>query len=283
MRQSRSKILPPLAALALFACASAGLAQEHATRTVFSNVHVFDGEAEKRIMNANVLVEGNLIKQVSSKPIPADGATVIDGGGRTLMPGLIEPHSHPVISALLYDGIDVSGFRNASGAEVMEKLRELWDQAPVREDLDGQQVKLPGFIVPVEADGSFHVDLPADLPVRDFSGKLLVPGFIDCHVHFLPGGFRLASVQLRDAATPEEFTQRIKDFASTIAPGVWITGMLRAVQALTSTLTGFPRQTATTRRSGSCRSTMAISASVAPQRWLTSGILRIVSVACCPG
>lgn len=48
---------------------------------------------------------------------------VVDLEGKTLMPGLIEPHSHPVISALLYDWIDVSGFSNASGKEVMEKLR----------------------------------------------------------------------------------------------------------------------------------------------------------------
>jgi imidazolonepropionase-like amidohydrolase len=34
-------------------------------------------------MNANVLVEGNLIKQVSPTPIAAKGAKVIDGGGRT--------------------------------------------------------------------------------------------------------------------------------------------------------------------------------------------------------
>ncbi len=48
---------------------------------------------------------------------------VIDLLGKTLMPGLIEPHSHPVISALLYDWTDVSGFTNASDAEVMDKLR----------------------------------------------------------------------------------------------------------------------------------------------------------------
>jgi len=44
--------------------------------------------------------------------------------GKTLMPGLIEPHSHPVISALLYDWVDVSGFNNANGAEVMGRLRK---------------------------------------------------------------------------------------------------------------------------------------------------------------
>ena len=55
-------------------------------------------------------------------------------------------------------------------------------------------------------------------------GELIVPGFIDTHTHFVEGGFRLSSVQLRDAKTKEEFSQRIKSFAETLAPGTWITG-----------------------------------------------------------
>jgi len=38
--------------------------------------------------------------------------------GRTLMPGLIEPHSHPILSALLYDWIDVSGFNNPGSWQI---------------------------------------------------------------------------------------------------------------------------------------------------------------------
>lgn len=60
--------------------------------------------------------------------------------------------------------------------------------------------------------------------VVDAEGKLVVPGFIDTHVHFLTGGFRLSSVQLRDANTREEFIKRIGDFAKTVEPGTWITG-----------------------------------------------------------
>jgi imidazolonepropionase-like amidohydrolase len=51
------------------------------------------------LTSGNVLVEGNLIKQISSGPIQAGaGATVIDGGGRTLMPGLIDGHAHVMMN-----------------------------------------------------------------------------------------------------------------------------------------------------------------------------------------
>ena len=69
-------------------------AADEKTRILFTNVHVFDGVNERRIENASVLVEGNLIKTVSNQPIDAPGATVIDGSGRTLMPGLIDNHVH---------------------------------------------------------------------------------------------------------------------------------------------------------------------------------------------
>jgi predicted amidohydrolase YtcJ len=60
--------------------------------------------------------------------------------------------------------------------------------------------------------------------VVDAGGALVVPGFNDAHVHFIEGGFRLSSVQLRDARTPAEFARRIADFAATVPAGTWIVG-----------------------------------------------------------
>jgi len=64
----------------------------------------------------------------------------------------------------------------------------------------------------------------AGLEIVDAGGQFLVPGFIDSHVHFLEGGSRLASVQLRDAKTREEFAARIGAFAKTVPAGTWNTG-----------------------------------------------------------
>jgi predicted amidohydrolase YtcJ len=66
--------------------------------------------------------------------------------------------------------------------------------------------------------------LSAGVTPIDAGGRLVVPGFIDSHVHFVDGGFRLASVQLRDAATRAEFVKRLSEFAGTVPSGTWITG-----------------------------------------------------------
>ncbi|HEY8849337.1 MAG TPA: amidohydrolase family protein, partial [Thermoanaerobaculia bacterium] len=58
----------------------------------------------------------------------------------------------------------------------------------------------------------------------DLLGRLVVPGFIDNHVHFIDGGFELSRVQLRDAASPREFACRIGEFAKRAGQGAWVTG-----------------------------------------------------------
>lgn len=53
---------------------------------------------------------------------------------------------------------------------------------------------------------------------------LVVPGFTDGHSHFIDGGFQLASIDLRDARTPEEFIRRIAEQAKKTPKGSWILG-----------------------------------------------------------
>jgi predicted amidohydrolase YtcJ len=58
--------------------------------------------------------------------------------------------------------------------------------------------------------------------VLDLKGQRVVPGFNDAHVHFFWGGQGLASVQLRDVTSREQFTQRIAAYARTRPSGEWI-------------------------------------------------------------
>ena len=66
--------------------------------TLFKNVHVLDVRRGVLLPDHAVLVEGDAIRELSDKPIASPGARVIDGGGRTLMPGLIDCHAHVTFS-----------------------------------------------------------------------------------------------------------------------------------------------------------------------------------------
>ncbi len=58
--------------------------------------------------------------------------------------------------------------------------------------------------------------------VISLQGAFVLPGFIDCHTHFLDGGFSLSNVQLREAQSPEDFVGRIKEKAEELGDGAWI-------------------------------------------------------------
>ena len=62
--------------------------------TLLKNCRVFDGHGDEAVPGLDVLVVGNTIEAVSEKPIQDRAATVIDVGGRTVLPGLIDAHVH---------------------------------------------------------------------------------------------------------------------------------------------------------------------------------------------
>ena len=78
-------------------------------------------------------------------------------------------------------------------------------------------------ILAVGSDEKIAAFIGDDTALID-GGGLVVPGFIDSHVHFLDGGEALESVQLRDVTSREQFRQRFSDYVTTIKPGEWILG-----------------------------------------------------------
>jgi imidazolonepropionase-like amidohydrolase len=94
----------------------------------FSNVRIFDGTRGQLSEPRNVLIRGNKIERISSEQIPTDrraDTVLIDGGGRTLMPGLIDNHWHamlvrPTPAAAMADDI---GYTNlVAGTEATDTL-----------------------------------------------------------------------------------------------------------------------------------------------------------------
>jgi imidazolonepropionase-like amidohydrolase len=97
MRNIYMKISGAILASAVMFSMSSATAQsaEEPVQTLFINVNIFDGSTDGLIEDKRVLVEDNLIKAIGDETLKAESsATVIDGGGRTLMPGLIDGHSH---------------------------------------------------------------------------------------------------------------------------------------------------------------------------------------------
>lgn len=64
-------------------------------RTLFTNAMIFEGTS-KDLTPGEVLVQGNRINAVAGpgESLPREGAEVVDAGGATLMPGMVNTHCH---------------------------------------------------------------------------------------------------------------------------------------------------------------------------------------------
>jgi len=95
-----------------------GAEEEAPKQTLIKNVSVFDGNTEKVGKGINVLIEGNLIKDISASAIQtSSGATIIDGTGMTMTPGLIDMHQHLMLGGPdgLYSTGESIDFATAGG------------------------------------------------------------------------------------------------------------------------------------------------------------------------
>src|SRR2546428_5094970 len=78
-----------------------------------------------------------------------------------------------------------------------------------------------GKILAVGDSAEIARQIGSKTKVLDAHGGLVMPGFADGHTHFIDGGFRLASINLRGAATPQEVVRRIEAYAATFEPREW--------------------------------------------------------------
>ena len=94
------------------------------TPIAFTNVRVFDGRSDSLREGLVVIVEGARIKAVEDKGNPiGEGWRVIDGGGRTLTPGLIDAHWHAMMATLTIPALLTAdiGFINIAAADEATK------------------------------------------------------------------------------------------------------------------------------------------------------------------
>jgi predicted amidohydrolase YtcJ len=111
------------------------------------------------------------------------------------------------------------------GADVLMTGGRVWTgRAPGRAATPPTAIAVAeGRVVALGTDAEVTRHRGRDTRHIDLAGRLVVPGLMDAHTHFIEGGFTLAGVQLRDAATPDEFARRIGEYARA-HPGSWMTG-----------------------------------------------------------
>jgi len=118
-----------LAILTLMGAPSAQAEEEAPSQVLFENVRVFDGTSDSLTSPTSVLVENNLIKSIGSSAGAGSQAVRIDGGGRTLMPGLIDSHVH----------------FNVNGANLGDLEGMRWDEIGARAAAQAQEWLADGF------------------------------------------------------------------------------------------------------------------------------------------
>ncbi|HEY3909347.1 MAG TPA: amidohydrolase family protein [Stellaceae bacterium] len=92
--------------------------------TIFANCAVLDGASGERCEDRHVLIDGELICEVSDRPISSNVAETIDLAGQTLMPGLIDAHVHAIAvdHALARLGERPSSLVTLQAARVLEGM-----------------------------------------------------------------------------------------------------------------------------------------------------------------
>lgn len=90
----------------IFLTLQIAISAQSENQILIKGVRVFDGTSTVLSQPVNVLVEGNIIKQIRSDNIQTkQDALIINGNGRTLIPGLIDVHVHLVFGSMTMEDL----------------------------------------------------------------------------------------------------------------------------------------------------------------------------------
>ncbi len=151
-------------------------------------------------------------------------------GAKTIgprLPLLVVPLKLVVIASLFGAALNVAVAQAASPAAdtivihariYTENSRQPWAEALA---IRGEK------IIAVGSDNEIQAYRGKSTQVMDAAGHLVLPGFEDCHIHFMDGSLGLDQVDLNDSKTVLEIQQRVKEYAASHGEEKypWITGM----------------------------------------------------------
>ena len=138
---------------------------------------------------------------------PAKARNPSDDYEEILWPAL-QPEGWTVEKMMQGLNLNELGDNDPKAREMLQKVREMWDQAPVNPKLDNRRVRIPGFVVPLDGERD---------KAREF---LLVPYFGACIHAPAPPANQVIHVVVDKAVDTVK-----------LAPAMWISGTIRTVRS----------------------------------------------------
>jgi len=140
---------------------------------------------------------------------------------------MIRAYAHPFIIAVFLAILIIGGCRqgiNPSGRATLALVNgKVWtvdENRPVAEAVAVREE----IIIAVGTGEQVQPFIDENTQVIDLKGKLVLPGFIDAHTHFMDAGLKLLGIDLRQAKDTQDFARRIKERAEELPSGEWIMG-----------------------------------------------------------